>query len=104
MTTARRNAPRATGRLVFDHAAGIPTEVLTAETQERTRDHEHAPGVGHGGDGHAHDTPAGAAADSAAISSPGDHVDPPGSPPHRHDSAPAEQGHSHPPGTAPHEH
>ncbi len=36
------------GRLVFDHAAGIPTEVLTNETQERTKGHHHAPGEEHG--------------------------------------------------------
>jgi uncharacterized membrane protein len=98
------------GRLVFDHAAGIPTEVLTAETQERSRDHEHAPGEGHGEDGHTHDAPAAAAVDSAAPSaSGGDHVDPPGTPPHSHEPAnaqapKAQEGHSHPPGTAPHEH
>src|SRR5918994_202917 len=39
-------------RLVFDHAAGIPTEVLTSETRERAEDHEHATGEGHGDDGH----------------------------------------------------
>jgi uncharacterized membrane protein len=80
------------GRLVFDHAAGIPTEVLTAETQERAREHEHAEGSeGHGDEGHAHGaSPAGVVVDSAV---------PPA-------AAPSEttKGHSHPPGTAPHEH
>ena len=92
------------GRLVFDHAAGIPTEVLTTETRERSRDHEHAPGQGHAEDGHTHDAPAGATADSATPSAGGDHVDPPGTPPHSHEPAAAQEGHSHPPGAAPHEH
>ena len=34
------------GKLVFDHAAGIPTEVLTAEMQERAEGHHHARGRG----------------------------------------------------------
>lgn len=75
------------GRLVFDHAAGIPTEVLTTESRERTGGHEHAPGEGHGDDeAHPHEAPAqGAAADTAAAPSGGsDHVDPPGTPPHEH--------------------
>jgi uncharacterized membrane protein len=65
------------GRLVFDHAAGIPTEVLTNETMQRSEDHEHAPGEGHG------DEPEHAPAAGG-------------------DSASA--GHSHPPGTPAHEH
>jgi uncharacterized membrane protein len=80
------------GRLVFDHAAGIPTEVLISEQRNRTEGHEHAPGEGHGGD-------SAAASGSAA----GDHVDPPGTPPHSHEpEAPAE--HSHPADTPAHEH
>ena len=35
------------GRLVFEHAAGIPTEVLTSEIRERAEGHEHAPGEEH---------------------------------------------------------
>jgi uncharacterized membrane protein len=54
------------GRLVYDHAAGIPTEVLMSEQQNRTEGHEHAPGEGHG------DETTGPAAT--------DHVDPPGTP------------------------
>lgn len=57
------------GRLVFDHAAGIPTSVLQQEAAQRTDGHEHAPGAGHGD------------ADEPA---PGGHVDPPGTPPHEH--------------------
>jgi uncharacterized membrane protein len=95
------------GRLVFDHAAGIPTEVLTSETRERTEGHEHAPGEEHGDDGHEHE-PAAApvAADSAApaaASTAGDHVDPPGTPPHSHEPE-QPTGHSHSPGTPAHEH
>ncbi len=101
------------GRLVFDHAAGIPTEVLTTETQERTKGHHHAPGEEHGDgsedradDGHSHDA-APMATDSAAPSgaAESDHVDPPGTPPHSHEPKPkAPEGHSDPPGTPAHEH
>jgi uncharacterized membrane protein len=95
------------GRLVFDHAAGIPTEVLTSETRERTEGHEHAPGEEHGDDGHEHE-PAAApvAADSAApaaASTASDHIDPPGTPPHSHEPE-QPTGHSHSPGTPAHEH
>jgi uncharacterized membrane protein len=71
------------GRLVFDHAAGIPTPVLEAELKERGRDHHHAAGV---------DDHAPAADSSMAPAAPG-HVDSPGTPPH-----------SHPPDTAAHGH
>ena len=79
------------GRLVFDHAAGIPTEVLQAETHERAEGHHH-----HGGEGEEpaehdddHDhaspaadptTPAPASADS---SKPAGHTHAPGTPPHK---------------------
>jgi uncharacterized membrane protein len=90
------------GRLVFDHAAGIPTEVLTSEQQERTGSHEHAPGEGHGDESH-DPVAAPAPADSAAAARTSDHVDPPGTPPHSHEpKQPAE--HSHPAGTPAHEH
>ena len=35
------------GKLVFDHAAGIPTEVLQGELRERGRDHTHEAGQEH---------------------------------------------------------
>ncbi|HEY7613233.1 MAG TPA: DUF2231 domain-containing protein [Gemmatimonadales bacterium] len=90
------------GRLVFDHAAGIPTEVLTSETRSRAEGHKHGPGEGHDEDGHTHEAaPAGAMDSTAAGGS--DHVDPPGTPPHGHEPAEPE-GHSHPPGTPAHEH
>jgi uncharacterized membrane protein len=95
------------GRLVFDHAAGIPTEVLTTETQERAERHEHAPGQEHGDDGHEHEPAvapvAGDSAAPAAAPAAGGHVDPPGTPPHSHEpEQPA--GHSHSPGTPAHDH
>ena len=68
------------GRLVFDHAAGVPTEVLQAELKERGTDHHHGADNGHSHSGPQPSTPAPA------------HVDPPGAAPH-----------SHSPGTPPHE-
>jgi uncharacterized membrane protein len=69
------------GRLVFDHAAGIPTRVLEAELYERTRPHEHAPGQ------------AASQTDTSITPPLPGHVDPPGTPPH-----------SHPPDAPPHKH
>jgi uncharacterized membrane protein len=60
------------GRLVFEHAAGIPTPVLQEELHERSEGHHHG----------------------GAEAEEGEHVDPPGTPPHTH---------SHPPGTPAHE-
>jgi uncharacterized membrane protein len=81
------------GRLVFDHAAGIPTEVLQAEIQSRGVGHAHAPGEEHGDDGHADPAPAFIADSSAAAGAAA-----------RMDSAPPAAGHTHAPGTAAHEH
>ncbi len=53
------------GRLVFDHAAGISTSTLQTEVQNRTAGHAHEPG----------------AADTTKAAP---HVDPPGTPPHKH--------------------
>ena len=61
------------GKLVFEHAAGIPTEVLEAEVRERTKGHHHDAGAAREE----------ASSDSAAIRSRG-HVDAPGAPPHSH--------------------
>src|SRR5688572_21843483 len=71
------------GRLVFDHAAGIPTTVLQAELKERGRDHHHAAGS----DGHAP-----AAGCSLAPAAPA-HVAPPGTPPHSHSADTTAHGH-----------
>ena len=68
------------GKLVFEHAAGIPTGVLEAELRERTMDHHHE----------AIQTPGATVVDTAQVNprSTGDTtVTPP---------------HSHSPGTAPH--
>jgi uncharacterized membrane protein len=70
------------GRLVFDHAAGIPTTVLQSELRERGTDHTHDAGGDHGRTDEDHDMPA-AVRDSAA-KAPAGHVDPPGTPPHTH--------------------
>lgn len=74
------------GRLVFDHAAGIPTEVLQSEMHERSEGHHHG-GAGesgepgdddHGTDDHDHAAPA--MTDSGA---PAGHTHAPGTPPHK---------------------
>jgi uncharacterized membrane protein len=70
------------GKLVFEHAAGIPTPVLQGELQERAKDHHHGSGAAR---------PAVAPDSSASVPAARDHVDPPGTPPH-----------SHEPGTPPH--
>lgn len=78
------------GRLVFDHAAGIPTPVLQEELHERAEGHHHH-GAGEEADEHdehehVHDEAA--PADSAhgaapAESTAGGHMHPPGTPPHK---------------------
>jgi uncharacterized membrane protein len=69
------------GRLIFEHAAAIPSRVLQAELHERTEGHEHV--GGEQAESPMRDTTAPA---------PAGHVDPPGTPPH-----------THPPGTPPHQ-
>jgi len=66
------------GTLIFDHAAGIPTAKLQTEFENREGGHLHEAGTM---DSHTHE-----AADSAAPrdSAPRTHVDPPGTPPHKH--------------------
>lgn len=59
------------GKLMFQHAAGIPSEVLQAELENREAGHEHQPGEAH---------EPGAPADTAKAT----HTHPPGSPPHSH--------------------
>jgi uncharacterized membrane protein len=81
------------GKLVFDHAAGIPTKVLEAEMHERAEGHHH-----HGGEGeadeHGTDEDAGPAkgADSATAVGPAAAATDSGQP----------AGHTHAPGTPPH--
>src|SRR5437773_5099783 len=62
------------GKLVFDHAAGIPAATMQAELEEREAGHHHHPGEEEE-DEHA------APADSAK---PAGHTHPPGTPPHKH--------------------
>ena len=75
------------GKLVFDHAAGIPTEVLQAEMQERAEGHHHGAADA---DDHDHAAPATAADSGSApgYGSAGDSANP--------------AGHTHAPGTPPH--
>ena len=75
------------GKMVFDHAAGIPTPVLESEMHERAEGHHHHDGSAEEGEEHEHDAPASAdsaaqtgATDSAAS---GGHAHPPGTPPHK---------------------
>jgi uncharacterized membrane protein len=70
------------GRLIFEHAAAIPSRVLEAELHERTEGHQHPGGQEQGLEQQDSISP-----------SPSAHVDPPGTPPHTH---------SDPPGTPPH--
>jgi uncharacterized membrane protein len=71
------------GKLVFDHAAGIPTAVLQNEMHERAEGHHH-----HGGEAEEAEhagSPAEpeAHADSTATGPEGGHTHPPGTPPHK---------------------
>ena len=80
------------GKLVFDHAAGIPTAVLQSELHERAEGHHHHGGEGEeaGGheDDHDHAAPAAAADPAPAAASSADTAKP--------------SGHTHAPGTQPH--
>jgi uncharacterized membrane protein len=80
------------GKLVFDHAAGIPSEVLQAEMHERAEGHHHG-GEGeadeHGTDGHAvpsagtDSAPGGPAATVTDSGQSTRHTHAPGTPPHK---------------------
>lgn len=79
-------------KLVFDHAAGIPTEVLQAEVQQRAEGHHHHGGEADEADGDDHDDGNGhhgdeaapvPAADSTGAASEGGHTHAPGTPPHK---------------------
>ena len=68
------------GRMVFDHAAGMPSAKLQAELENREAGHHHEPG-----EEHEHDDGAAspvAPADTAKAAAP--HTHPPGTPPHSH--------------------
>lgn len=70
------------GRLVFEHAAGIPTGVLQEEIHERAEGHHHHGGEADEADHHDDSATPGAAAapDSAR---PAGHTHAPGTPPHQ---------------------
>lgn len=66
------------GRLMFEHAAGIPTPTLQTEIENREAGHEHAPGE-------EHDEPMGADTSKARPdTAKATHTHPPGTPPHAH--------------------
>jgi uncharacterized membrane protein len=74
------------GKLVFDHAAGIPTPVLQNEMHERAEGHHHHGGEAEEAEEHAGPTehPDSAVhADSTAAEPQGGHTHPPGTPPHK---------------------
>ena len=81
------------GKLVFDHAAGIPTEVLQAEMHERAEGHHH-----HGGEGEEAEGPTTITTTPAAGRGSADRS---GRPRRTRPSRPA-PGHTHAPGTPPH--
>jgi hypothetical protein len=59
------------GKLMFQHAAGIPSQVLQAELENREAGHEHQPGEEH---------ESGTPADTVKAT----HTHPPGTPAHSH--------------------
>ena len=63
------------GKLMFEHAAGIPAATLEAEMRDREAGHHHHPGEAEEEQEHA------APADTAK---PAGHTHPPGTPPHKH--------------------
>jgi uncharacterized membrane protein len=65
------------GRLIFDHAAGIPSARLQAELENREAGHHHDPG-----EEHEHGAAADSATDTTKVTAP--HTHPPGTPPHSH--------------------
>jgi uncharacterized membrane protein len=65
------------GKLVFEHAAGIPTRTLQAEVQDRAAGHVHKEG-----EEHEHGAPADSVSDTTKAAAP--HTHPPGTPPHTH--------------------
>jgi len=66
------------GKLVFEHAAGVPAATMRAELENREAGHHHEAGEA---EEHEHADSANAPADSAKA--PG-HTHAPGTPPHKH--------------------
>jgi len=69
------------GEMVFDHAAGMSTEAMQAEIQNREGGHEHAAGEEHDDDAMPSDS-VGTATGSAAPAKPA-HTHAPGTPEHQ---------------------
>ncbi len=63
------------GRLVFEHAAGIPSRTLQAEIENREEGHQHEAGE-------EHEQAADSLSDTTKRTAP--HTHPPGTPPHSH--------------------
>jgi uncharacterized membrane protein len=70
------------GRLVFDHAAGIPTPVLQEELHQRAEGHHHHAGEAEDAD-HDHDEAAPEVTGDSAASAGHTHTHAPGTPPHQ---------------------
>jgi len=66
------------GRLVFDHAAAIPSAVMQEELHERSEGHHH-----HGGEAEEHDEHDEDGAHDSSTVPPAGHTHPPGTPPHQ---------------------
>src|SRR5439155_25699000 len=65
------------GKLMFEHAAGIPNDIIWTEMQNREAGHHHAAGeAGEAGEAEEHEH-----ADSAKAAG---HTHAPGTPPHKH--------------------
>jgi uncharacterized membrane protein len=67
------------GRLMFQHAAGIPVRVMQAEIEDREAGHEHHPG-----EEHEHGTMDSTKTDTTKSKTTAPHTHPPGTPPHSH--------------------
>jgi uncharacterized membrane protein len=67
------------GKLMFQHAAGIPSQVLQAELENREAGHEHQPG-----EEHEHGVMDSTTTDTTKAKTTAPHTHPPGTPPHSH--------------------
>ncbi len=65
------------GRLMFQHAAGIPSRTLQVELENREEGHDHQPG-----EEHEHGTADTTKTDTTKAAAPHTHA--PGTPPHSH--------------------
>jgi uncharacterized membrane protein len=66
------------GKMMFEHAAGIPVKTMQAEIENREEGHHHEAGE----EDHDHGVPADSAHDSTNAAAPHTHA--PGTPPHTH--------------------